>query len=312
VKEEMRESPAGMSQFGLYQSCPRKWAFKYILGYVREGDTPEPLANGSAIHEGKRVFYETFDIDEAIARAVKVSKEYADSFPSIEIQKEKLKKIFMEWYKTYGKDEREKYQVISNETQNTVLLPNGTELTIRIDQVLRERETGHIFIFDTKSTGWSLEGTINENEFKAQSLLYIASVYRSNPEWLGSFRGWITDVMYSRVNYKKSGALSSISAKCQRSPAIMYTEEQCNSFLESLTSVTSEVAWANKNFKEGQPFNACFPMNRGSCRLFNRTCPYWQICFDDFKANDPPTEPYSLDPWKKEGIIQDVLSKIKV
>ena len=309
---EMRESPAGMSMFGTFQSCLRKGAFKYVLGYTRSGIKPEPLVHGSAIHEGKKVFYGTHSLDKAIERAIEIAVADPESFKSIEIEKERIALIFAEWFKVYGEEDLTKYRIITNEQEEIIKLANGAELTLRIDQVMQDIKTGHIFIFDTKTTGWSLEGTISEYEFKPQPLLYVASVYRSNPAWLADFRGWVTDVIYNRVNFKRNGELSSISTKCQRSSPIMYTEAECESFLESLISVTSEIKWATEQFKEGKPFNACFPMNRGACRAFGRTCPYWPICFDDFEHDQAPPLPFEADPWKAEGVIDGVLAKISV
>lgn len=311
AREEMRESPSGMSMYGIYQTCPRQWAFKYGLGFMREGIKPHQLVHGSAVHEGKKIFYVNHDIQEAINRSIEVVREYEESFDSLTIEERRIEELFTEWDKVYGQFEKEKYTVLSNETQEIIVLLNGAEITLRIDQVLRENETGHIYIFDTKTTAWSLEGTIAEYEFKAQPLLYVSSVYKTNPWWLSDFRGWITDVIYQRVNYRRDGSLSSISTKCQRSPAIMYTEEQCQAFLESLTSMTSDVAWAYSSFIKGAPFNACFPMNRSSCRNWNRTCPYWHICFQNFTHDSAPPPPYTLDPWKEEGVIEDVMKKIK-
>lgn len=312
AKEEMRESPAGMSMYGTFSSCMRKGAFKYYLGFIKKGIKSVPLVHGSAVHEGKKVFYETWDIMDATNRAIEVAHEDEESFDSMAIEEMRLKELFKVWMERYGQYEKERYTVITNESQEIIKLPNGAEITLRIDQVLREKETGHINIFDTKTTGWSLEGTIAEYEYKAQPLLYIASVYASNPGWLADFRGWITDVIYQRVNFKKTGELSSMSTKCERSPSIMYTEAQCRAFLESMTTITTDIAWAIKEFESGKPFNACFPMNRTACRQFNTTCPYWAICFNDFKPDSKPPEPYTLDPWKEQGVIADVINKIRV
>jgi hypothetical protein len=313
LAKEMRESPAGLSMFGQYQSCPRRWAFKYALGFVPDHEgRSEYLVHGSAVHEGKRVFYVSWDIEKAIETAIDFADESYDVFPSISIEKQRLEKLFRVWYEKYGKDEKENYTVISNETQEEIELPNGAVLTIRIDQVLRSKEEGNFYIFDTKTTKGSIEKTITEYEYKGQPLLYIASIYKSNPMWLTDFRGWITDVMYQRVNFKRNGALSSISTDCKRSPPIMYTEDQCQSYLESLTTLTSEVAWAYTSFKKGAPFNACFPMNRNSCRSYNSTCPYWSICFRSFTMGSKPESPFKEDDWHKDGVIDELIEKIHV
>lgn len=311
MSEEMRESPSGMSMYGLYQTCPRKWALKYQLGFQRSGEKTVPLAHGSAIHEGKKEFYKSWSIDKAVKKAKEVAGGLIEAFDDLAIENERIDKLFEVWYDTYGKEEQSKYDIISNETTGKVQLPNGAEITVRLDQVLRQKDTGHIYIFDTKTTGWSLEGTINEYNYKAQPLLYIASVYQGTPEWLGDFRGWITDVIYQRVNYRKDGSLSSITTKCQRSPAIMYTEDQCLSFLESLTTITSDVAWAYRNFEKGAPLNACFPTNRMACRNFNTTCQFWSICFDNFTVNSEPPLPFVRDTWYTDNVIKNVIKGVK-
>lgn len=309
----MRESPAGMSMWGLYQGCPRKWAFKYALGFIRDGVVPEALVHGSAVHEGKKIFYASRgDIKAALDKSLEIVQANEESFESLLTEEKRLAKLFEVWYDTYGKTEFDTYNMVANEIQDEIVLPNGARITVRPDQILRDKTTGRIYILDTKTTGWSLEGTIAEYEFKSQPILYIASVYQANPGWIGDFGGWITDVMYQRVNWRKDGSLSSISTKCQRSAPIMYTEAQCRAFTESIMTTTSEVAYNYQQYKSGAPMNACFPMNRNACRAFNRTCPYWPICFNSYQFDDPAPEPFTIDPWKKEGIIDGVVGQIKL
>lgn len=312
MPDEMRESPAGLSQFGLYEGCPRKWAFKYALGYQKNYPKHEALIHGSAVHEGMYLYYVTWDIDLAVERAIEVAAEGQESFLSMKVEEERLDKLFRVWYAEYGEQDQHLYAPIELEVEDRIELPNGGYITVRRDRVFKHRDTGHIYIFDTKTTGWSLEGTVAEYEYKPQPLLYVASVYRSNPAWISEFRGWITDVIYQRVNYKRDGSgVSSMTTKCQRSPPIIYSESECNSYLESLTTLTSEVAWAYTSFMNGAPFNSCFRMNRGNCRTFGRTCPYWSICMDSYEKDSPVPNGFTRDEWHTSKVIPNVLEGIK-
>jgi len=59
---------AGFHYHNLYQCCPRKFFFRFILRLQPE-HTPYALVQGSAFHDAKEAFYKTADADAAIDAA---------------------------------------------------------------------------------------------------------------------------------------------------------------------------------------------------------------------------------------------------
>ena len=294
-KDEMRESPRGRSMLSLYKTCPRKWAFKYLKGFKAK-DLSDPLILGSAIHETQAEFYRGAPLTYCL--------EYLDIFLSdAPWLRSKASAMFNEWFTIIGSKDAVETIPLAIEQESEVFLPNGFRMTVRWDRVLLNKKTKEVFISDTKTTSGSASRTLQLYNYSDQPKLYIASIMQNKPEWLGSFRGWRTDVIYGRE--LKSGA---INTEVLRSEIVNFSEEEINDTLQSYATLTDDIAYHIERSKENG-IAPEFYSNSDSCFSYNRLCPYYSFCHEIDSLSEPPGN-YDLDPWLAEGKVLDSFKEI--
>jgi hypothetical protein len=224
--------------------------------------------------------------------------------------KERLEKAIDIWLDKYGKTEHERYEVIGTELENVLTLPNGFKITVRYDALLRERETGYVYIFDTKTTRASLTDTIEKYRYSSQPFIYCASVMLSDYSWKDDFRGWITDAIFQR-KYVKDGWKCQI----QRSESVFYSNTEVTELLKSMTLITDEMMFCTDGFlNDDKLLGESFRMDRSKCyQRFSGLCPYYHDCMKIWSKNDiekDPPENYNRDKWSGFNVIQNNLSGI--
>ena len=158
-----------------------------------------------------------------LTKGLEYLQKYSSSFDVNTNQelKERLETAVDIWLNAYGKTEHERYEVIGTELENVLILPNNFKISVRYDAVLRDNETGFVYIFDTKTTRASLTDTIEKYRYASQPFIYCASVIKSDFPWKSDFRGWITDAIFQR-KYVRDGWRTEI----KRSETVQYTETE--------------------------------------------------------------------------------------
>jgi len=267
----MRESPGGLSMLKLYQSCPRKWALKYLVGWRESEAGHVSMEIGSALHDGIEVYLNTRDVAKGQALMFKhVSAELYG----------RAGKVWDQWISQWP-DIFDRYDLLAVEEQYNFILPNGFKLTLRVDRILRDRETKNIYIVDTKFTGWSLNGTEKTYMYSPQPLLYHVIPYFLEPKWEPNFRGWLTDIVYQRAGGAAKGLISS---------PVLYPKELVQKYLESLEVVTGDIAYSvEETMRDPSMIGTFFPAYKGgSCTSMNSICPYVEYCLDCPHIGDAP------------------------
>lgn len=308
-KEEMRESPAGRSQLSLYQSCNRKWAIKYTKGWKVPTELYSPLHFGSVIHEVQAVFYEEKSYEKAKAKIKELCilpKEDALAYEDRKDFRNKVDTAFEKWYTTLGCNDLEYMEILFVEEEMPLILPNGYRMTIRVDRVLRDIETGEIFINDTKSTGWSLEGTLEKYLRHDQPRLYIAAFRQNYPELADALSGWRTDVLFCK---KAARQPSGFSTRVVRSTIVSFTNEEIEDTLLSYAGVTDDIA-GKIPFLGKEPLASLFPGNYANCDAFNRRCEYAAVCAGVDRISEPPAN-LEIDPWLAEKTVLNLFKEVK-
>lgn len=271
----MRESHAGLSMLKTYMGCPRRWYIKYGLGWKpKDSDQSPALTLGSAIHDTIEVYLNEGK-DVSILEADKIKDP---------VLRERYLKMFSAWL-AYWKEELSLWTILEVEQEHIIKLPNDFPMSLRVDRIMQNNESGFIYIVDTKTTGWSLEGTVQSYMYDAQPLIYHAAIYQNRPEWIPQFRGWLTDVIYQKG---KAGA------KTLLSEPVYYLESEVNEFLSSMAMVTTDIS-SGLEVEDPVEQRMMFPAYKGfNCRAFNSVCPYNDICLsnltnksDKFVRDDP-------------------------
>jgi hypothetical protein len=286
--EEMRESPRGRSMLSLANACPREWAWKYIRGF-KQDDTPEHLTYGSIIHEAQAVFY-----TEGHTNALMKIAEMTGTNEELHA---KCMRGFDEWFEVLGKDDLLYREVIAVEEEREITLYNGFKMTVRWDRVLRDRDSNEVFINDTKTTGWSLEGTLNNYMVHDQPKLYILAA--QNEPWRDALAGWRTDGIYQKGN----------TCKVMRSALVMPTPEELEDIKISYTALTDDLRYRMEEANNGGDLRALFPKNPANCLRYYKICPHYEHCHRVADNTFHP-EGFSIDPWLAQGIIADAFKEI--
>lgn len=282
----------------LYSACNRKWAFKYLRGWKVPGDLYGPLAYGHAIHEAQAAMYAT--------RSVKAAHDMINKLAPWKDHKDEMKRLFRKkldigfekWYTEIGENDLKNLSIILVEKELPLRLPNGYTMTVRVDRILRDPSNNEIFINDTKTTGWSFDGTQSKYMIHDQPRLYIAAVRQNYPEWTEALTGWRTDLIYIKRASRSPGGFS---CRVGRSDVISFTDAEIEDTLISYAGLTDDIA-GKLQATETEPLASLFPANYGNCDAYNRICEYHSICPMIDRQEEPPAD-LELDSWLADGIV---------
>ncbi len=301
-KEEMRESPAGRSVMSLYQDCPRKWYFRYVLGW-RISSITEPLALGSAIHEAQEVFYkENFNFPKCLARGEEIIRDLNPLLSN------KVNAALNIWNGFIGKYEAQRVKVISVEEPVDIKLPNDFVMTGRLDRVLEEEDV--LFIDDTKSTGWDLTKTLRNYTYHDQPKLYTVGLQQTFPELAERCKGWRTDGIYVRERFSGGQGTGEYYGNAERSALVTFMDGQLEDTLNSYASFIDDMAYKLGAVEQGkEPASLNFPGCGSHCLAYNKVCEYYPYCH---KVDKNPVMPHNFthDDWVEEGIVLDQFRKL--
>jgi CRISPR/Cas system-associated exonuclease Cas4 (RecB family) len=149
-----------------YLTCPRKYFYRIVCGFVAKAATPPYFAFGSAYHKFREVLDQTmmdtidgrpYTESEAFVKAITAAKSYAAKhlkapevgtkfdFMTPERLQLSCTKAFEVWLA-----ERKKFQILAAEQIVTVKLPHGTFIHGKIDRLINWN--GRLWVWDYKTT----------------------------------------------------------------------------------------------------------------------------------------------------------------
>ena len=303
MKEEIekrikkRESPAGYHFYHTYADCPRKWYLKYACGY-RPEKTSKALIYGGVIHEAVEVFYRVLvsgkgDPVDAMVKKFKediaLRKEEYENEEDYEKDRYRGPLMLDFWASRYGLEDLEKYEVLAIEEELKMEIGEpgkGFLFTVRPDRVFKDRSTGAIYVVDTKTTGWSLGGSLQGAVYQDQMTSYVWALKKNGLRCNEA----LVDVIYMRGK----------SLDTKRSDPLFFTEYALAQFELGMFGIINEVSSKYQKLKS-VPNEILFPRYGESCMKFG--CVYSDICRE--RAN-PGKAPYGfeLDEWYIEEDMQ--------
>lgn len=294
---EMRESASGRSMLSLYQACPRKWSWNYIKGF-KPKNTAGHFTFGSAIHEAQEVFYKNnFNYQMMLARA----EEFLLEHDPLLIPKALL--ALDVWYSKVGVHDMSNVEVLAVEEECFLTLPNGFKMTCRLDRLLRYKDTGEVFIDDTKTTGWSLEGTLRNYTYHDQPKLYFLAARETFPELMKDCRGWKTDGIYIKEKVSKGEKTGTYYTDAVRSETVTFRESDLEDVKNSYASYVDDMAFRLASVEEEkEPISVNFPKCGEHCLAYNKPCDYYSICHKVDSIDGVPAN-FKLDDWVAEGTV---------
>lgn len=294
----MREGLGGGHFYDTFKACPRKWYLKYIIG-LKATTFAKALNYGSAVHEAFHEFYKDYQKDTLIGVTLTRLTEARDKYlKADDYVKDRQRAIdsLTEWYSHYGESDKETFEVVESETERVITLQNGLEFRIRPDRLLRERKTGKVFIFDTKTTGRGLTHMFTKTEQSDQPTCYTVGI---EPIFKEDFGGWVTDCLYSRYSVHRS----------ERSTPIIVDTYQKNLWEIGMMSEIEDLTNRYKLLLSGSyPPEYLFPPRKSACSVWG--CPYSSVCSSKIEEGFNPVDyGFEQDEWTTNGYISALMSE---
>ncbi len=273
-------SSSGFHFFQLYQCCPRKFYFKYVVGLDTKW-TPPALVYGAAFHEAKAEFYRTGNMQDgrnAGIAFIEANKENYQEPEAYEKDLYRLPILYRTWVVKWGLNDLIKYDVVTVEQEFEVVLPNGFKYTGRPDTILQDKVTKEYFIMETKTSGFSKDLTMDTVYYGDQ----VTSYYVLSKAGLDiEAAGVICDVAYWNKNAKYEDNID-----CLRSDPITRTREEIDDFVDGVAQLFSELSQKIAALETHKP-EALFQRNTYYCMSYGKPCEFVDICRTRVRPQDP-------------------------
>ena len=126
-KQRRRESPAGMSYYGAFRDCPRKYYCKYVLG-ITPTHTKPALIKGGCLHEAVAFTYGSKNPPPQTDVIKKYNEEMALREDEYEDGEQYLKDVnsgelmLQTWYGRWAEYDHKFYDIVEVEQQHKVYL----------------------------------------------------------------------------------------------------------------------------------------------------------------------------------------------
>jgi hypothetical protein len=251
-----RASESGFHFLQDYLRCQKYWMWRYVRKLVPKYPATS-LTYGKAIHETLAKFFQdkTINLETTFTECL---TSYKDEFADITHFDEKLADgiavltrfkdsfIFASWE-----------PVEIEQSYSTVI--GDVRFTGRMDLVIRDYN-GLIYIVDHKTTKWSIPPLCQTLSVSDQATGYLMLWNANHPHHQQAY-----GVIYNILRKYKS------VIECKTHPVLKTSEDETR-FKKEAGYVLREIM-----HKLSDP-DACFPMNTGSCYLYNQPCPYLDLC----------------------------------
>lgn len=272
IKE--RESKSGFHFYTLYQSCPRRFWFKYILKWETDKTAPA-LLFGQAMHHSVAEFYKkSIDIiDHFVIQLTERKDLYEDNTVYIK-DLDRGQGLLDIWMINWGLDWKEREEMIEVEKEFSVKIGNF-DFTGRLDGVFRDKKTGRRFIRELKTTSYSVMGSYWNLFYSDQPTAYVFARNKEHPHER-------IDEVQPDILYNKGRVF-----KAERPPNITRTSQDLEEFELGMLGIITEITQKVKSLSEFKSIQL-FP-RRGNCDGDGfYTCPYRKICRSNIDVNYVP------------------------
>lgn len=300
---EHRESFLGGHFIETYQKCPWLFFLKYVLGFQSNG-SKRYFIRGQALHSGIEYYLTHFFSQEEISISQYIPlvylELYKDSYKEDETfyaDRELVFRMMKDWLFEYieMKPDSDNYKTVEVERQHIIPLSNGFPITVRIDRLVRSKQTGRLIVIDTKTTKNNPNQTENSMKLGNQGLSYlwaVEKVYNEKPA------GVIVDILVGKqLKYE-------MKTDCYRSKLITFKRYDFIQWEMNLIGLLSELTQKVRTYYEGQlPPEFLFPRNPANCSFMG--CPYADICRQPHEPNQLPPG-YERDEWIDEGMLKEI------
>ena len=291
-----RESCVGHHHNQCYQSCPRQYFLKYVLGILPE-KVGMPLVFGAAFHEVAGLYAQGANIEVALDFGQQVLRErFAEIKGSAELGElaADLDRMCRVSEPMWAAD-KARFDLFAVEVEIQPELANGFKMTMRPDAIGRDKETGDIYIIERKTTRSSIPGMLRSVQNGDQATAYVLGVRRAASQ-LGIDPSKVVGVI-PEITYLKGSVCTAVVGD-----TIVPTQYQLDEYEAGSIGILSEIGQKISQLNSGIPAEVLFHRAPFQCSGF-LSCDYEPICKtfldgtwvpDGFRRDDaivPPTTP---------------------
>lgn len=290
------------SKIQAFQGCPRGFFFSHVLGLEPEQSNVH-LDFGSAWHDAMETLLLQGYGKKAVAEAyLNFMEIYREAFPDPITDQDRAPKNPEYAYKAlemyveqYASDN---FDVLYTETAGLVPISEERELAVKLDSILRDRNTGEILSMEHKTTGRNSSAWRNKWSYMLQVESYTHLLYSLFPE------EDVGKVLINGSVFTKSRTWDGV-----RIP-VYKTKEQMAAFLWNVNHWIDKMQWHFEQLAtmdRTQAVMPAFPINCSSCSKFG--CNWDGLCsafpnpvkrftyIEDGEIKVDPPAGYTVDFW---------------
>jgi len=284
-------TPGGASAIGhhfIQAYNQNKWGFylRYIRG-LRKKTTKPPLIFGGCIHDAKEAYYafgfdEDFMLDVFLEVMNARQKEYEDHNVYLK-DVERGRKMLFFWANTWGEADQAAYDIIEVEGQHEFQLANGLPVSVRWDLLAQRKDNKKYYLFDTKTTGYSVMKSYESVTGQDQATMYLLAGSKVYPN--ASIVGLIPDIMYKRQSV----------VKAERPGIVLRSKRDLVEYEQELIGLHMEMTQKIIALEQGFPYpHMLFPRNGKDDSFFGTE---WPDIYRGGLPSDPKKAPvgYVID-----------------
>lgn len=248
-----------------------KWGFylRYIRG-LESNYTKPALVFGGALHDAKEAFYrfhfDTTKMIETFRGVLEARKKEYEDPTTFERDITDGPKMLFYWANTWGPVDEYEYEIVEVEGSHEFQLANGLSVSVRWDLLARHLETGKYYLFDTKSTRYSLTKSYQSVEGQDQATMYLLGLSKVYPGIFRSTIGLVPDIIYksSRGNVMKA----------ERPGIVMRGKNALREYEQELIGLHMELSQKVAALETGFPYpHMLFPRNGKDDSFFGSDWP---------------------------------------
>ena len=275
-------SAAGYHYLNLYQCCQWKWHLRYNLGLE-----PQLLSRflifGQVFHLIKEACYKRAIIDldqmQVMMRGeLTARRELYEKQADFDDDLQRAPIMLAKWHEAFGVDDFDNYEILAVEEQMIFPLPMGFEMSVRPDVVVRERDSGRIYAFETKTTSRSASEMAKRVECEHQVDAQILGInnWLSNVVGIeGECSGVIPDIIYKRQSV----------CTATRDVVVTRTRKELADAKLGFAGIFAELAQKRASLEAGVLPEVLYSRNGAWCGNFS--CEYKSICTARFQDTPP-------------------------
>lgn len=275
-REHRRDFDNSMMQ--TFCTCPRKYDYRINRGFVKKVKATAPEF-GKAIHKGLDVWFAGQDVQKAI-------EAFKESYQEDLSLDDKRTYVMGEWIlENYAqKYQAQPWKVLKTEHAFCLPLPNGNNLTGRIDKIIEWDNV--LWVVDHKTTSSLGARYTKQAEPNAQFTGYVWAARQEGFD----VKGIIVDALLVA-----KGLLES-SSRARLVPNLRYDSYRSEAIIEEWLLTAQEVQ-AHIRACEYIGVWPATGMFHGACTYFGE-CPFYQVCKEDAEVRERILKAsYEIDFW---------------